>query len=247
MGGNYSDVYSDIYSDVYGVPVLAHVQDAAFAWNSAPGTLSITTSAGSLLVAAIEGFIYSNTPFGLTSVTDSAGNTWTYSILDSSQSPPAGGSYSASGGYYGLSAIAWCLNAQAVTSVTVTAGSNVQFSVSEFSGVPAGATVDAAAASSVLAAGVTSYSAPAISPTGSADVLVAVANSSVHWTGVSSPWTFYGADNVGMAWLITSAAGTYQPTWSGASQDATSSAVLAIGVPPATTSATMTPFIVAAC
>lgn len=95
-------------------------------------TGSVSTTTGNTLVL-IFGENVSNNSGAITSITDSAGNTWTYSTNASNANPPV--AYVS--GTTSVNAIAYVTNATAITSVTVRAKPSVPmaFWVLEFSGI----------------------------------------------------------------------------------------------------------------
>lgn len=193
-------------------------------------TVSITSAAGNALVCYITAWRSGSGAFSLTSVADSAGNTWAYSSAAQNQNPPAGGSYDSAQSQYGFSAIAVCAAAAAVTSVTVTLSAGVSYGevgVSEFSGLPSGSGILAAASSGTLASGVTSYTVPSVSVTSGA-LAVATASPFNGFSGVSSGWSLLTYTDSDAAYNL-SASGTVQPVFTGPSSDVPSSAIVAIG------------------
>jgi hypothetical protein len=198
-------------------------------------TASISSTSGHALVCYITGWSSGSTANNISSVTDSTGtNAWLYSTATSSQNPPSSGSYDSVHAEYGFTAIAVCLNAAAVTSVTAVFARSVygEVGVSEFSGLPAGSQVLTAASSGTLASGATSYSPPALT-TSSVALAVACTSGFGDFSGVTpSGWNELSYTDTLAAYDLAAAAGTVQPVFTGPSQDVPSSAIIAIGVPP---------------
>lgn len=91
---------------------------------AAPGpTVSYTSAGGTALIAA--GYVDQGTnsiafdaTHGLTSVTDTAGNIWQFSVANSQEPPAIYGSFGAGAVRKTVAFAAWCLDAAPVTSVT---------------------------------------------------------------------------------------------------------------------------------
>jgi hypothetical protein len=242
-GENSNTQTNNLWSDgeYAGLPLLAYVQDVSTAGAGTDQEVTITTTAGNTLVACIVAFSYSDaTALAISSVTDSAGNIWHYSTAPSSQSPPANGSWdSAGGGYYGFAAIAYCVNAAAVTSVTVTLNADASDSlcvdVQEYSFLGPHAAIDGAASAGTLESSVTSYSTPSITTTTNGGLVVACSARGTGWTGVSpSQFTLFSASAshyVNCAVAMNTTAGSWSADFTGASQDAQASAILGLGYP----------------
>ncbi len=217
---------------------VAHVQDASLGPGfSSTASITITSTSGNTLVVLVAAFQSSNAPFSITNIADSAGNTWVYSTAQSAQNPPASGSWDASASQYGFTAVACCVNAAAVTSVTVTFSAVLAWdavTVTEFSGVPANASMLTAAASSVLASGATSYAPPSVVTTGAAGtvLVVAVTTSANSWASVTAGYTLISVGGTSAAAWGAPAAGTQTVTFTGTAKDVNSSAIAAIAIPP---------------
>ena len=113
--------------------MVTHVGDSTYiTGTTAALTNSYSSTTGNTLVAYIDGYVTGNTPISVSSVTDTADNTWT--VIN--------GASSYNGSYYACCAVAFCVDAAAVTSVTAnfsTAPTDIGYlQVSEFSGVAAG-------------------------------------------------------------------------------------------------------------
>lgn len=222
--------------------MTTHVQDAGKDGSGTSVVVTITTTAGNMLAVSFDGFVTGNNPASISSVVDSAGNTWTYSTATSSQNPPVGGSYDSTEGQYGWTGTAVCLpsanggTTKAVTSVTITFSRSLVYvgaTVSEFSGLPAGAVILGAASSSTASDGVTSYTTPSVTTTAAALVLAAVGSFST-FTGVTMGYTLMTADtDNNKAYNPSAAAGTVSATFTGASNRIAGSAITAIGAAPA--------------
>ena len=214
--------------------MVTHVQDQyTDASGASSATVYITSTGGNALICYLSIYINGNNSTHISSITDTAGNTWNYSTSPQSQNPPAAWSYSPSDAFSGFTAIAWCLNASAVTNVTVTlpgSADYIEAGISEFSGVPLGTVVSGSAASSVLATNVTSYAPPALT-TSVTTLSVAVATSGIGWTGVTAGWTRVSYSDALAAYNTAASAGTVQPVFTGTTQNVMSSASVAFGAP----------------
>jgi hypothetical protein len=225
--------------------VTTHVQDGtAQTGGGTTFTVPITTTAGHCLVLYATQWVTSNTALHIVSISDTAGNTWNYSTATANQNPPVNGSYDASVTQYGMTAIACCLVANAVTSVTVVlsgSGDFAEVQVQEFSGLPAGARVLGAASNGTLASGVSSITTPSVNAPSGSPVLVCVNTSLLNgeWTGASSGYTLLSFTDTLAAYNVAATAGSAVSCTltTGATWDVPSSAILVIGAPPAVTSA----------
>jgi hypothetical protein len=83
---------------------------------TSPQTITYSSAAGNTLIAVCYLFNNSTGAAGLTSVTDSAGNTWQFSTATSSNPP----FQQAATNSVLCATVAWCIGAAAVTSITVT-------------------------------------------------------------------------------------------------------------------------------
>jgi len=218
-------------------PGIHHIQDkTAQAGSSNTATVAINSQAGNTLVLYVLGAQNGNNPFALATVTDSTGtNVWHYSTQQQSQAPPVAGAYNGVS-VYQIAALAYCINAAAVTSVTVTttgvsANSSVFAAVSEFSGVPPQATIDGSAAANTVATA-SSDTSPSINVTGSADVLAACNYNNGTLSSVSAGWTSFDPNFTVAAWQITSAPVSASITWSFTAPALyTASVIFALGIP----------------
>lgn len=104
--------------------MVTHVQDVNGAGSGNTATVNITTTVGNTLVLTVKsiGNLTDNpSSYGISSVIDSAGNNWQYSSAVSNQIPPVDGAPTNTiYGRYTMCGIAYCTNAQAITSVTAT-------------------------------------------------------------------------------------------------------------------------------
>jgi hypothetical protein len=138
---------------------LVQTQSADNAESSSLAISGLTTTAGNALILGITLTSGAPSPIWLTSVTDSAGNTWTYSTVSNSQNPPSGWRSLAYLTSSGLAAMACCLNTnqsngqvQGLSSGSVSITWNVETSfynamcLQEWSGLPAEAEIIAAGA-----------------------------------------------------------------------------------------------------
>jgi hypothetical protein len=192
--------------------------------------VSISTSAGWTLIAAVSAYTSADVTNHIVSMSDSAGNTWDYSTALNNQNPPVSGGMDGSGSFYGLAAIAVCTDAEAVSSVSVTlaeAPFDYRLTIIAFGDMPPGAAIDAATA---LAAGVTEADYTTVAATASAadDIAVAVATPADGWTSADSPFVYQGTDLVS-GWAQNLPAGSRACTFlSSTSQGIAGSAMLLI-------------------
>ena len=224
--------------------MTTHVQDAGVETSGTSATVSITTTAGNAFLLSFDAFATGNTPFSISSVTDNASggsNSWTFSTAQQSQNPPAAGSFDSTHSQYGFTAVAACLpsanggTTKAFTSVTVTfstATVYVGVNVSEFSGLPAGSVIMAAASTPTAQNGVTSYTTPVLTTLATALVFASTCSFGP-FTGVSSGYTLLTADgDNNKAYNPAAAAGSVSNTFTGSSNRIPASAIAAIGVQP---------------
>lgn len=211
-------------------------------------SVTISTTAGNTLVIVADAYSSTNAAFHITSITDSAGNTWTFSTANSNSNPPVGQSWD--GSFQGFVLIGAVVNAAALTSGTITVNFSASLAycdliVYEFSGVPAGSIISVANASStnVSAASVTT---PTVTVPSGASLAVAAQTNDGNAgsnTSVSSGWTTdttIDTDHCS-AWRVSPAAGSLSATFtSTSSQNWPSSAILVIGPDNTTTSGGMT-------
>jgi hypothetical protein len=225
---------------------ITHVQDANLPGADGKTTfvVPIDTTAGNALVAYLVAWTDTVAPASIASVTDSAGNDWDYSTAEASQNPPVSQSDDATQDTYGFTALACCLpsgnggTTKAVTEVTVVFSEDVYgaITVSEFSGLPAGAVVLGGASDATLASLVKSYTTPAVTASSGSPMLAVVDTSAFNaWsTGISAGWTLIAPNGIA-GYNTDAASGSVAATFTGFAQDVPSSAILVIGTPPATT------------
>ena len=144
----------------------------------------------------------------LTSITDSAGNTWQYST-SASQNPPWQ-FFSSDVATF----VAWCINANPVTSVTITsngASAYSSLSVSEWSGI---GSEDTGVGNAVTSAANGNPVSPTITLAGTGELIVGAANADGNGIGTVPSGT--NADSVGsnLAYAL-SQSGSVQWTWGG--------------------------------
>ena len=212
--------------------MTAHVQDVLLRSTSGADSFTVgitgTGGAGYLLTLGIEAYAVGDNPISIASITDSAGNTWTYSTEQNEQSPPAAGAYS--GSFYGFAAAAYAMETAGVTSVTAVFNEAitdaVYLTVSEYSGVPSGTGTDAAAAAATPGSG-TSQATPSVVTSYSNDVIVAQTAEDIGWSSVGSPYTLVAGSDC--AWAVVAAPGTGQAVFSGTNQAYYASVILALG------------------
>jgi hypothetical protein len=178
--------------------------------DSAANTISIATRAGHTLVAVIGAYSHTLSAFGISSITDSASNTWTFSTSTSHQNPPAASGVS---GYSALAAIAWCENAAAVTSITITLGNvcyDWRLTVYE---VAQSAPVMSGAASSIPLATEATYATPSVT-VDAGGCAFAVSTSDDGFLAANSPWRIQsGPADLVTAWLDGASAGSQACTF----------------------------------
>jgi hypothetical protein len=212
----------------------------------------LTVTAGHAFTVSCRGYIASNTTIHLTSVADNASggsNTWTYSTSASSQNPAAAGSYDSTEAQYAFAATAVCLpsanggTTKAFTSVTVTFNVTTSFNAmlfSEFSGLPAGSVITAAASTGTAQNGVTSYATPVLT-TPSASLALAATGAFSDFTGVTAGWTMQTTDgNHDAAYNLSAAAGSVSATFTGSSNRVPCAVITAVGPPTVSGAAALT-------
>lgn len=213
--------------------MVAHVQTQTLIGGSgSSGAVTISTTAGNTLALVVDGYINANTPFHISSITDSH-NTWTFSTGTSNQNPPVGQSYD--GAYTGFIAIAAMVAAAAITSVTVNLSASTAYldlAVYEFSGVPAGSSIVTAAASSTNTSAISVTTPTVTAPSGALFGVAAQTNdgNAGSNTSVSSGWTLDGGGDHFAAWQLSPSAGSLSATFtSTSSQNWPSTAILVVG------------------
>jgi len=203
----------------------------------------LTVTAGHAFTVSCRGYIASNTTITLVSVADNASggsNTWTYSTSANNQNPAAAGGYDSTEAQYSLVATAVCLpsanggTTKAFTSVTVTFNVATSFNsmlFSEFSGLPAGSVITAAASTSTAQNGVTSYTTPVLTTPSTSLVLAATAAYS-NFSGVTAGYTMQTTDgNDDAAYNPAAAAGSTSATFTGSSNRVPCAVITAVGQP----------------
>jgi hypothetical protein len=206
---------------------VAFVQQAVATVATATTTVAtITTTAGNCLIATISNASGATNP--ITSVTDTASNTWTLGVA----------------GYQSGSntrcEIWYCLSAASVTSVTVTRGtaSNGSVNVSEWRGI-----VDIAAIDTTGTQGnATGTAAPggSVTTTNPSDLIItglswaASVTASQNTGGFTALTGNASNQRLAAAYLLTASTGTYQQTWTLSGAGGTSgSATVAFKADPA--------------
>ena len=229
-------------------PGLVQNVQLAGASSATVSASDFSTTAGSTLTLQLGCWSTADTPISITSITDSAGNTWNFSTSAYNQNPPAAGSWDAGDGLYGFVAIASCIGAAAVDSITVVFDASsvnwAEGSLSEWADLPAGTlTVLAAAATDTIVNGVTEYTPPAVTASSPDTVLVVALCSGVNaqYTAASNGFTVLNIGDSIAAYSAAAAAGTISTTLSGsAASNVPSGVALAIGVSGATAPAITT-------
>lgn len=192
--------------------------------------VTISTTTGNLLVANIH--VNSETAITVTSVTDTASNTWTKAVNTTSST-----------GSGNRAEIWYAANATAVSSVTVTisAAQVVVANISEYSGVATSSPLDGTpqgVSRTSCSTGGSACTSPSLTTTNADDLLVttlSVRNSgSPTFTGPGSPWnllTHAGNDRPSSylkpAYQIVAATGTYSASWDMSVADTVDTAIVA--------------------
>jgi len=196
---------------------IAHVGDINTDGTVAsPGpTLTYSSTGGNTLVAAGVVFTGTTSVTGITSVTDSAGNTWTVATANSQNPPSVRGT---DGTNFYVVFIAYVLGASAVTSVTVSDGTghsdfwNVQ--VSEWSGVNSAEQASAASGTGAN---------PSLTWTigNAGDLVIAYMDSSAGSPSFPANLTHYGSNpgNIFGGYAFPGATGSFSAAWTMASSD----------------------------
>ncbi|SRR5579859_7370575 len=198
------------------MPGIAYVGEAGIPGQNELGAAAIpyTSSGGTLILA---GLFYdgANSPCLLTSITDTAGNTWDFAT-SVSQSPPQSEEYDGSSQYI-TTFVAWCINASPITSVTINrtdSGSNWwRVTLAEFSGI---GSLHSAASNSAA-----SGTAPSATLTVSAgDLVIGAADAINNVPGMPTGWTaFTSSGSICNGYDLSAPAGSYTPTWGLAGSD----------------------------
>jgi len=181
-----------------------------------PGpTISYSSVPGNTLIAT--GLVYTGAVAitGLASVTDSAGNSWQFSTVNS-QDPPS--VVASSGGNYWCTFVAWCTDAAAVTSVSLSAGVGFtnfwRVSLSEWRGISSPDNGVALAGTNANPTGVVSLSYPDDLVTGVLDPASVVPSS------LPPGWMYFGlvgGPSVYLGYDMPGVAGLYSAKWAMAS------------------------------
>ena len=204
---------------------VTHVGDSSVVSGAGSASQSVTYSStsGNTLVAYLSGYMSGNNPISVTSVTDNTGtNVWT--VI------PGIGSYDGST-FFATSAIAFCVNAAPVTSVTVnwstTPTTNGWIQVSEFHGIPATATLDASS-NTITPGSYSSFANPTAATTSTADLVLGVCSSGAGFSTVK-PGSLVMSGLA--AWNIATTYGSRSFTFSGGSTPVYSAITAGIKIP----------------
>lgn len=113
---------------------IAYVNDAHAAGTSTVHSPTYSSTAGNTLIITGDIFDASLSGVTISSITDTAGNTWHFSTSNSTKPPYAD---EAPAGETLVTFIAWTINAKAITSVSVTLSANcfANIDISEWSGI----------------------------------------------------------------------------------------------------------------
>jgi hypothetical protein len=180
---------------------------------TSPHQITYTSTGGNTLILA--GLIYSSSvssAFGLTTITDTAGNTWQLSTSNATNPPAQWAQDPVDGGSY-LTFVAWVIAAAAVTHVTYAWNSGTsdfsRVTLSEWSGITAADTGNAGHAAS----GAATAPFPLTLAT-NGDLVVGAVDSSSALT-VPSGWTTFtsGGSVANLAYGLPEGPGSYTPTW----------------------------------
>jgi hypothetical protein len=168
-------------------------------------TISHASRAGHTLVAVIGAYSHTGSAFGITGITDSAGNTWTFSAGTSNQNPPAA---SGVNGYSALAAIAYCKNANAVSSITATVGNTCfDFRLTVYELAQSNPAVTGSA-SNIPNTSASTYTSPSVT-VGAGGFAVAVSACDGGWLAANSPFRIQsGPPDLVSAWLDNASAGS---------------------------------------
>lgn len=205
-------------------PSIAFVQQAE--QNSGANATSMTTSfpsastSGNLLVAlvSVRGGT-ANAGAAISSVTDSAGNSWTYPTADPQDNPFA----QAASGSNSYIAIAYAAGASAASSVTVNLSVSLPVAVviAEFSGVATSSPVDISKGQ--VGAASTTPTTPTIATTNANDLIIgavsetttpAISRTTSGYTDFPLMTAANDPFDGGSAWQVVSATGNYSVAWS---------------------------------
>lgn len=220
-------------------PALAQATVLGQGQDDTSQAMAISTTAGNAYVATFAAWQTSTTPFAISSVTDTAGNTWNYSLQS--------GAYDTSQGAYSVSGIAWCLpsmqgtgkSTKAVTGITVNWGTTItdwgECVALEIANLPSTAVALAQASTTTLAAATTSYTFPSINPTttpaGGNVVVVATSSSFGEITAESTGYTaIVGSDTIGVYNLNAATGSAIAPSITQTVQDVPTAQTVAFGV-----------------
>lgn len=194
---------------------ITYVGDASQKQTVGTSTITYTSSASHLLVAAGTWFDSTGATTGVFSITDSAGNTWHVSTSDT-QNPPASHE-SVSSQTVGVF-VAWTFqNAGPVTFVDLTANSGINtfqhWDLSEWSGVLAN---DTGSSGSGTSAG-SNLTVPAVTLSGGGELVVSVVNSFTGTMNTPSGGTVFPNDSVPQVFFyeIGPPSGSFAFTYSG--------------------------------
>jgi len=225
-----------------GVRIIQMLQGPDTMTQTSQVTIPAGTTAGSTLVVTFEAYTNYATPaIALTSLGDSAGNTWTYSTQPNSQFPPSAGAWYDPGGIYGWTAIAYCQDAQAIApggyltltlSVVPLGEGDSNIELFELAGMPPGSGPDGYA---TAAPDVQEYTAttPAILTTGAGDTVFACTANMGVWYDISDGWILFSTNS---AYLLDAPPGSQSATFSNSDGDnfldiPFGIAILALGMP----------------
>lgn len=237
--GQFTDTFADANAThIYQIPwdpnMPTLVQDANtnHAYNSGNTVITpgVATTAGNTLIIAGAASPFQSASDSL-NITDSAGNTWTIGATNvQSQNPPV--AYNG-GGPYGTF-IAWCFNAAAVTTVTISnSGGPFEFyqldaTLSEWTSITR--RTDSSAANSATG----TIEPPAVVVASANGVVVSATVEQFSSTVTpGAGLTAFTSDTTGQtAYAIPGSAGSFQPQW-GASSHPWAAAAAAFDVPAA--------------
>lgn len=215
-----------------GDAAIAYVGSAANSASSSATSVTVTYSSttGNLLVATIH--VNTETAISVSSVTDTAGNTWTKAVNTTSST-----------GSGNRAEVWYAANATAVTSVTVTiSAAQVHIAnISEYSNVATVSPLDGTpqgVSRTTCSTGGSACTSPSITTTNADDLLIAmlsVRNSgSPTFTDPGSPWNALTNVNndrpssyLRAAYQVVATTGTYSTSWGMSASDTVDTAIVA--------------------
>jgi hypothetical protein len=171
------------------------------------------TSGNTLILTANPEASPSSIITGITSLIDSAGNTWQYSA-SAAQTPPLA-LENGSGSTVG-SLVAWCIGAESITSLTLTMAPGTffsvfyQFGISQWSGIGSADT-----GGTTIGNSITAITTASLNLAGSGEIVILAANCADSFNSLPTGVTgFSGASDDGAGYILNQS-GTVQYTYPG--------------------------------